>query len=124
MLENPKLRLLRREELFKLRRLFRANESKIDPAKQLLTAAVAELSDKTIVGMLGFELIPHSGPLFVSEAYRGNGIGVKLYEVIEAELNKTPGTGYYTFPSNDISIAIAKKLNLEKLPWEVWKREF
>src|SRR5271154_4703283 len=118
MSENPKIRLLYKEELKRLRRFYRENNSPIDPTKQLLTAAVAELPDETLVGMLGFELIPHVGPLFVTESHRGNGLAVKLYQEIESHLDKHPGTGYYTFPSNDTSIHIASKLGLVKLPWE------
>jgi RimJ/RimL family protein N-acetyltransferase len=125
MLEKPKLRLLRREELHRLRSFYRKNGSPIDPHKQLLTAAVAELSDSTIVGFCGFELIPHAGPIEIVESYRGNGLGIELFQTIEKELDKYPHTGYYTFPSNDASKKLVEKLGLIKLEdWEVWKREY
>lgn len=125
MLESPRLRLLGKEELRRIRPIFRSNGSNADPTKQLLAAAIAELSDETIVGMLGFELIPHCGPLIVNENYRGQGLASKLYGVIEDQFTKVKGSGYYTFPSNDASRRVAEKLGLEKLKdWEVWKREY
>lgn len=124
MSENLNIRLLQRQELYRLNKFYKLNESPIDPSKQLLTAAVAELDNRTIVGMLGFELVPHAGPLIVLEPWRGHGISQLLYAAIENELNKNKGTGYYTFPSNDASKHIAEKIGLIKLPWEVWKREF
>lgn len=123
MLENPRLRLLAKEELHKLRPFFKRNGSQSDP-RNFLSAAVAQLSDETIVGMLGFELIPHLGPLEVIEPYRGNGIAVQLYRTIEDQFTKVPGSGYYTFPSNDASRRVSEKLGLIKLDWEVWKREY
>jgi GNAT superfamily N-acetyltransferase len=123
MLESLRFRLMQRDELFRLKRIYRLNDSKLDPT-DLLTAAVVENVDSTIVGVAGFELIPHVGPLWVDESLRGNGIAGKLFKVIEDELNKTKGTGYYSFPSNDISKRVMEKLGLEKLPVEVWKREF
>jgi RimJ/RimL family protein N-acetyltransferase len=124
MLENPKLRLLGKEELYKLKRFYREEGSKINPSQSLFTAAVAELEDETIVGMLGFELVPHVGPLFVRESYRGQGLAGRLYGIVEDQLDKRPGTGYYTFPSNDASRRVAEKLGLEKLNWDIWKREY
>jgi len=123
MSENLNLRLIDRTELHKLRKFYKLEGSLRDP-KGLFTAAVAELPDETIVGMLGFELIPHLGPLYVMPNYRNNGIAVQLYQAIEVELDKKPGTGYYTFPSNEASKRVMEKLGLTKLPWEVWKREF
>ena len=118
------LRLLKRDELFKLRRFYKARGSPIDPSKQLLTAAIAETVDEHIVGFCGFELIPHVGPIEILPEFQKQGLGTSLYKLIESQLDKTPNTGYYTFPSNDASKALVKKLGLEKLPWEVWKREY
>jgi GNAT superfamily N-acetyltransferase len=123
MLENPKLRLLAKEELYKLKRFYKEEGSKADP-RSLLTAAVAKLEDETIVGMLGFELVPHVGPLYVTAPFRGQGLAGRMYELIEEQLNKQPGTGYYTFPSTDASRRVAEKLGLEKLNWDIYKREY
>jgi GNAT superfamily N-acetyltransferase len=123
MSENLRLRLLAKEELYKLKKFYREVNAPMN--RNLLTAAVAELPDETIVGMLGFELFPHAGPLLVLPDYRGNGLASQLYGVIEEQFNKEPGTGYYTFPSNDASRRVAEKLGLVKLQdWEVWKREY
>jgi RimJ/RimL family protein N-acetyltransferase len=124
MLESLSARILKHDELHKLKKIYRLNESKQDPTKSLLTAAIIELPDETIVGMLGFELIPHIGPLWVKENFRRIGLATAMYQMLESQLDKTPGTGYYTFPSNDASMNVIKKLGLEKLPVEVWKREF
>lgn len=123
MSENLKARMLQRDELFRLKKFYRMNDSKMNP-EDLYSASVIETSDEKIVGMLGLELIPHAGPLYVLPEFRGHGLAVQLYRTIEANLTKKPRTGYYTFPSNDISKHIAQKLGLEKLPCEVWKREF
>lgn len=124
MSEKPKLRLLAKDELQKLRSFYKSVGSTIDPRQQLLTAAVAQLPDETIVGFCGFELIPHVGPVQIIEPFRGQGLAVQLYELIEAQLDKKPHTGYYTFPSNDASKRVASKLGLTKLDWEIWKREY
>jgi ribosomal protein S18 acetylase RimI-like enzyme len=124
MLENLSAKMLKKDELYKLKRIYKLNESPRDPTKSLLSAAVIQLPDETIVGMLGFELIPHAGPLWVKPEFRRNGLAVALYQMIESQLSQNHGTGYYTFMSNDASKALAQKLGLEKLPWEVWKREY
>lgn len=123
MLESPRLRLLTREELHRLKKFYKKAPGR-NPVKELFSAAVAELSDETIVGYCGFELVPHCGPIEILPEYQHKGLGVKLYETIEAELDKKPGTGYYTFPSNDAAKALMKKMGLTKLDWEVWKREY
>lgn len=123
MLENPRLRLLKRDELHRLKSFYKKVPGR-NPTKELFTAAIAQLSDETIVGYCGFELVPHCGPIEIIESYRGQGLGIKLYEAIEAELDKKPGTGYYTFPSNDAAKALVRKLGLTKMDWEVWKREY
>lgn len=124
MSEKLNLRLLQRDELHKLKPFYRRNDSPINPSNQLLTAAVVELPDETIVGMLGFELIPHVGPIEILDPYKRMGLGTKLYQLIESQLGKNPHTGYYTFPSTDASKELVKKLGLIKMPWEVWKREY
>lgn len=124
MLESLNTKLLNRDELYKLRRIYKINESLQDPTKTLLTAAVIETPDESIVGMLGFELFPHVGPLWVKPEFRRNGLATAMYDMIESQLDKKPGTGYYTFMSNEASVGVAKKLGLVKLPWEVWKREY
>ena len=124
MLENLSAKMLKKDELYKLKRIYKLNESPRDPTKSLLSAAVIQLPDETIVGMLGFELILHVGPLWVKPEFRRNGLAVALYQMIESQLSQNHGTGYYTFPGNEASIGVVKKLGLEKLPWEVWKREY
>jgi hypothetical protein len=124
MLENPKFRLLNANELHKLKKFYKsAHATGLNP-KSLVTAAVAELPDETIVGFLGFDFVPHAGPIEILEPYRHQGLGFQLYQTIEAALSKQPHTGYYTFPSTDGSKALAKKLGLVKLDWEIWKREY
>lgn len=123
MSENPKIRLMKRDELFKLKKLWKEQGSSLDP-ENLLTAAVAETEDERIIGVCGFELVPHLGPIYIQDGHRNQGIGSLLIGEIEKNLSQKPHTGYYTFPSNDASINLMKKLGLEKLPWEVWKREY
>lgn len=123
MSENLKSRMLNRDELFKLKKFYKEFDCPSN-LKNLFTASVVQTIDERIVGMLGFELVPHAGPLYIDPNYRGQGLAIQLYKTIESNISKEPGTGYYTFPSNEISIKIAQKLGLEKLPCEVWKREF
>ena len=123
MLESPRLRLLQRDELHRLKKFYKKAGGR-NPTKELFTAAVAQLSDDTIVGFCGFELVPHCGPIEIIPEYQHRGIGVELYKTIEEQLDKTPGTGYYTFPSNDAAKALVRKLGLTKMDWEVWKREY
>lgn len=123
MSENLNYRLLKRDELFRLKRLWREQGSMLDP-ENLLTAAVAISEDEKIVSACGFELVPHLGPIYVNENLRRQGVASKLINLIEDQLSKKPHTGYYTFPSNNASQSLMSKLGLVKLPWEVWKREY
>lgn len=72
------LRLLKRDELFKLRKFYRNSGSKIDPVKQLLSAAVAETEDERIVGFCGFELVPHVGPIEILSEFQKTGTGYTI----------------------------------------------
>lgn len=120
---NLNYRLLRRDELFKLKKLYR-KEGWLKNPNELLTAAVAELPDGMIVGTAGFELFPHIGHGVVLEQFRGNGIIEQCITTIEDLLDKKPGTSWITLASNEAAINVVKKLGLEKLPLEVWKREY
>jgi len=122
-MEDLKIRYLSKEELYKLKTIFKQQGASIDP-RTMLSAAVAELPDETIVGFLGLDLVPHAGPLFVEEKYRGHGLSYEFYNMIDKLMNKDKGTGFYTFPSTDASKHIVSKLGLEKMNWEIWKKEY
>lgn len=118
-----KLKIISGLELARLKPIFEKQGSSYDP-KNLLLSAVTELPNGEIIGCIGLEIINHVGAVFVEESFRNQGIATDLYKFLELNLPHVKGTGYYTFPSTDISKKIALKLGLTKLDWEVWRREY
>lgn len=81
---------------------------------------VAE-ADGRIVGMCGVNLVAHVGPLWVAEEFRRRRIGTDLAKAAGELVRELGGKGYLMFPSNERSVAIAEKLGLKKMSWQVYE---
>ena len=70
-----------------------------------------KIHDGNIIGQASYHEIPHIGEIFVKEKYRREHIGQALIHRLEVIAPE-----YYTFPSNDASVALFQKLGLKELP--------
>lgn len=93
------------------------------PAAEQNTAVVAE-DGGSIIAMCGVNLIAHLGPLWVASQWRGRGISDKVAAGADQLIRELGAKGYLMFPSNKGAAAVAQRLGLERMTWEVYRREF
>jgi ribosomal protein S18 acetylase RimI-like enzyme len=70
-----------------------------------------DIRDNIIVGRVAYHEVPHIGDIYVHEQYRNQNIASNLIKRIEQIVPE-----YYTFPSNDASRGLFRKLGLKELP--------
>ncbi len=75
-----------------------------------------------IVGMWALNLVPHAGPLWVAPEWRGRGIAQAMGAALDPVAQGLGMPGYFAFPSNMGAVHVMEKLNMEALPWKVYKR--
>lgn len=114
-------RFLRPEEWHLLDHVW--GDEQIHPTPDQYLAAVA-MDEGKVVALQCIGLIPHGGPLWVDEKYRGQALWKPVNQLLEMVLSKIPGSGYYMLPSNRRAERVCEKLGLKKLPWSIFRREF
>lgn len=119
-------RILPLNQYHLVKKIFEDNGGRLpDPGEWSKNIIVTQTESGEIIAMAVYELVPHLGPIWVKEDLRRRGLCSRLIKYIEeAFTSGKKHTGYYMFPSTDISKALAKKLGLQKMDWEVWKREY
>lgn len=112
-----KYRLL---ESYEWERLEGLVEPEFLPASDAATAAVCETDQGVIVGVLFLQLQLHMEPLIIDD----NRVDFRrLVTVLDDAVSDRHGLAYYAFTQDTNVARMAEIVGMEKLPYEVWRKE-
>lgn len=86
---------------------------KLNPNFSKVVAAI-DVDTEKVVGLIAAQMVLHTEPIWINEAYRSQGIWREMAEMFEGYMSHMAEigaiAGLYTQPTNDESRAIAKKM--------------
>lgn len=89
----------------------------LNPATSRVVAAE---ENSKLIGFFVFQVVPHTGPIYVNEAYRGHGVAERMTEMMIEFLRSVNCRGFIALPENKHSEALCKSYGLVKLDYPVY----
>lgn len=100
---------------------------RLDPAWARVVAAI-DLDSTQIVGIMTLQLVAHAEPIWISQAYQGNGLWREMADTLNGYLqemaNQGALKGIYTQPTSEETRAICRKMGFYEAENPLFIKEY
>ena len=85
------------------------------PLNRKFTRVLIKELNGVVIEFFVFQLMPHCGPMYVAEEYRGQGEPANLVEQMLEFLRETDCRGVLVFPENSFTLEQCRKYNMTRI---------
>ena len=100
---------------------------RLDPNWSRVIAGIDTKLEK-VVGIMVLQLVAHAEPIWIEEAYRGNGLWKEMADMADGYFQEMADNGIlkgvYTQPTSEESVHIAKAMGMEECEFPLFVKKF
>lgn len=115
------LRWLTEEEIEFLAPLFRNEGMSVPDPKT--SRVLAEVQGRKVIGMIGVQLFPQVGPLWIHPEYRDPTLAISLASSMRKELEASSLDGYMVIAEHEFSAKFCELAHLRKVETPVYIKD-